>query len=179
MSYDTVQFYNAALAIVAGGGAAVVSFRLMPPLSPAFRTERLLALTLRDLRRLATDTVQLPQDRWEGRIYSHLAALPDEADPRKRAQLVTTLSVGKAISHLRRTVPPLGLGLELERALAALAQGNSAAATTRLTALDHRLASLAETDRRSSVVLRARSRILAICDPLVEYGDYFDTGVSR
>ena len=35
MSYDTMQFYNAALAIVAGTGAAALSFRLMPPLSPA------------------------------------------------------------------------------------------------------------------------------------------------
>src|SRR5271169_4274753 len=47
MTYNTEQFYNAALAIVAGVGAAAVSFRLIPPLSPAFRTQRLLALTLR------------------------------------------------------------------------------------------------------------------------------------
>jgi uncharacterized membrane protein YccC len=52
-SYDTQQFYNAASAIVAGVGAAACSFRLIPPLSPAFRTRRLLALALRDLRRLA------------------------------------------------------------------------------------------------------------------------------
>ena len=46
MSYDTQQFYNAALATVIGLGAAALSFRLLPPLSPAFRTRRLLALTL-------------------------------------------------------------------------------------------------------------------------------------
>ena len=46
MSYDTQQFYNAALAIVAGVGAGALSFRLLPPLSPALRTRRLLALTL-------------------------------------------------------------------------------------------------------------------------------------
>jgi uncharacterized membrane protein YccC len=56
MSYDTVQFYNGALAIFTGSGAAAVSFRLLPPLSPAFRTRRLLELALRDLRRLATGT---------------------------------------------------------------------------------------------------------------------------
>ena len=38
MSYATQQFYNAALATVAGLGAAALSFRLLPPLSPAFRT---------------------------------------------------------------------------------------------------------------------------------------------
>src|SRR5207248_6034437 len=42
MSYNTPQFYNAALGIVAGAGAAAISFRLIPPLSPAFRTRRLL-----------------------------------------------------------------------------------------------------------------------------------------
>src|SRR6267154_6859386 len=47
MSYDTQQFCNAGLAIVAGVGAAALSFRLLPPLSPALRTRRLLALTLR------------------------------------------------------------------------------------------------------------------------------------
>jgi len=37
MSYDTQQFYNATLAIVAGLGAAALSFRLLPPLPPALR----------------------------------------------------------------------------------------------------------------------------------------------
>ena len=43
MSYDTQQFYNAASAAVAGLGAAALSFRLLPLLSPAFRARRLLA----------------------------------------------------------------------------------------------------------------------------------------
>ena len=55
MSYDTLQFYNNALAIVGGSAAGALSFHLLPPLSPEFRTRRLLALTLRDLRRLATE----------------------------------------------------------------------------------------------------------------------------
>ena len=48
MTYDTAAYYNSAMAIVAGVGVAAFSFRLIPPLSPAFRTRRLLALTLRD-----------------------------------------------------------------------------------------------------------------------------------
>ena len=53
MSYNTVQFYNFALAIFSGCVAAALSFALLPPLSPAFRARRLLVLTLRELRRLA------------------------------------------------------------------------------------------------------------------------------
>jgi hypothetical protein len=53
---DTVQFYNTALAIFGGCSAAAVSFRLLPPLSAEFRSRRLLSLTLRDLRGLATQS---------------------------------------------------------------------------------------------------------------------------
>ena len=66
MNYDTVQFYNAALAIVVGCSVAPLAFRLLPPLSPELRARRLLALTLRDLRRLAVAS-QLPRlEDWEG-----------------------------------------------------------------------------------------------------------------
>jgi uncharacterized membrane protein YccC len=40
MSYDTQQFYNAALASLTGLVGAVLSFRLLPPLGPALRTRR-------------------------------------------------------------------------------------------------------------------------------------------
>ena len=53
MTYDTAQFYNSALGIFVGCVAAPLAFRLLPPLTAASRSKRLLALTLRDLRRLA------------------------------------------------------------------------------------------------------------------------------
>src|SRR6202021_3954185 len=81
MSYDTQQFYNGALAIVAGVGVAALAFRLLPPLSPAQRTRRLLALTLRDLRRLTTGPIPPTPKSWESRIYGRLSALPEEAEP--------------------------------------------------------------------------------------------------
>jgi uncharacterized membrane protein YccC len=178
MSYDTVQFYNNALAIVAGCGAAALSFRLLPPLSPALRSQRLLALTLRDLRRLITAAGQRLTDDWEGRIYSRLAALPSQAEPLERAQLVAALSVGTDIIRLRHLAPRLGLVQELEASLSALAQGDSAAATVGLTALDQRLASLGETTAESVVVLRERGLVLAVCDALIRHGTYFDAGAS-
>jgi uncharacterized membrane protein YccC len=177
-SYDTVQFYNAALAIVLGCGAAALSFRLLPPLSPARQSERLLASTLRDLRRLATAAVQRPPDDWENRMYSRLAALPDQAEPLQRAQLLTALSVGIEIIHLRRIAPQLGLVSQLDLALEALAQGNSVAATAGLTALDQRLALLGQGNPQTSFVQRERGRVLAICDALVRHHSYFDAGAS-
>jgi len=175
MTYDTVQFYNAALSIVAGATAGALSFRLLPPLSPAFRTRRLLALTLRALRQLATNPRWLRAD-WEGRMHSRIAALPDAADPLQRAQIVTALSVGSEIINLRRIAAQLGFGPELDAALAALAQGDSAAANARLAALDRRLGSLPDSDPQARLALRARALILGIGDALEQHRAYFDAG---
>jgi uncharacterized membrane protein YccC len=175
-SYDTVQFYNNALAIVTGFGAAALWFRLLPPLSPAFRAQRLLALTLRDLRRVATDPVWRSLVDWEGRMYSRLAALPGEAEPEHRGLLGAALSVGTEIAHLRRTATQLGLGVELNRALEAFAAGDSAIAIARLSGLDCRLASHPDSDPQTPLAVRARGRILAISDALVQHRSYFDAG---
>ena len=176
MTYDTVQFYNSALSIAAGSVAGALSFRLLPPLSPAFRTRRLLALTLRDLRRLATHPAWRAREDWESRMYARIAALPDAAEPLQRSQIMTALSVGSEVINLRRIAPQLGVGAELDAALAALAQGQSAAATARFAELDSRLAALAESGPQAFLALRTRAMVLLVCDALVQHGAYFDAG---
>jgi uncharacterized membrane protein YccC len=174
MSYDTVQFYNAALAIVAGCGAAAVSFRLLPPLSPALRTRRLLALSLRDLKRVTRGPVpQTPED-WEGHMYSRLSVLPDAADPVQRGQLMAALSIGTEIIHLRHLALSFGVVADTDAALEAFAQGNSAMATKRLGQIDRRLALLPDTNPDTHLALRARAAILAISETLDEHHAYFD-----
>jgi uncharacterized membrane protein YccC len=176
MTYDTVQFYNSALAIAAGSAAGALSFRLLPPLSPAFRTRRLLALTLRGLRRLAANPARWAREDWEGRMHSRIAALPDAAEPLQRSQIMTALSVGSEIINLRRIAPQLGLGAELDATLADLAQGHSAAATARFAGLDRRLAALAESGPQAFLALRTRAMVLLVRDALVQHGAYFDAG---
>jgi uncharacterized membrane protein YccC len=171
MSYDTQQFYNTALAIVMGVGAAAFSFRLMPPLSPAFRGRRLLALTLRDLRRLATGPIPRTPADWEGRMYGRLWALPDQAEPLQRSQMLAALSVGTEIIQLRRIADRMDLGSEVDAALAALGRGEIALATTRLARLDETLAA-----RPGIAALRARGSILAMSEALTQHSVYFDAG---
>jgi uncharacterized membrane protein YccC len=171
MSYDTIQFYNSAFGIVAGSGAGALSFRLMPPLSPAFRTRRLLALTLRDLRRLGTSPIPRAPDDWEGRMYGRLSVLPDEAQPLQRSQLLAAMSVGTEIIQLRRIDRRMDLGSELDVALQALAQRDSVIATTRLARLDDALAA-----RPGAAALRARGSILAMSEALTQHSAYFDAG---
>jgi uncharacterized membrane protein YccC len=171
MSYDQQQYYNAALAIIAGAGAGAFSFRLLPPLSPAFRTRRLLALMLRDLRRLATGPLPRTPEDWEGRMYGRFAALPDQAQPLERSQMMAAFSVGSEIIQLRHIASRLELETALESALEALAQGESAIAVERLALVDQVLAS-----RAGAAVLRARGLILAICASLTQHAACFDAG---
>jgi uncharacterized membrane protein YccC len=171
MSYDTEQFYNAALAIVAGVGAAAVSFRLMPPLSPAFRTRRLLELTLRDLHRLATGPIPRTPDDWEGRMYGRFSALPDAAQPLQRSQLLAALSVGTEIIQLRRIARRMDLGSDLDAALDAVTSGDCGIATSCLARLDQVLAA-----RPGVSALRARASILAMSEALTQHAAYFDAG---
>ena len=176
MSYDTVQFYNAALAIVAGSGVAAVSFRLLPPLSPALRTRRLLALTLRDLRRLAAGPIPPAPGDWNDHIYGRLGALLDAAEPSQRSQLIAALSVGDRIIQLQGVVAQLGLSSDLDTALHTFALGKSAIVTAQLARLDDRLASLPDGRPGAPLVFRARASILVISQALVEHASYFDAG---
>jgi len=173
MSYNTIQFYNTALAILAGCAAGALSFRLIPPLSPRLRSQRLLALSLRDLRRLAADSGRR-QRSWEERLYSRIAGLPADAEPRQRAVLVTALTVGTSIVSLRHTAPQLGFAGEFGAALRYFSSGNCPATMMQLEAADHRLAALADDDELA--VMRARGQLLAIHHALSDHRVYFESG---
>jgi uncharacterized membrane protein YccC len=173
MSYDVLQFCNTALAIVGGVGAAALAFRVAPPLSPALRTRRLLALALRDLRRLAAGPVARSPEDWEEHMYRRLAVLPDEAAPVERAQLVAALSVGTETIRLGRIARRLGPA-GLEAAFGAIARGSSAEAIERLAGFERMLAGLPEAAPGARVRLRARTSILALSEALAQHSSYFD-----
>ena len=173
MNYDPAQFYNQALAIVAGGILGAVAFRLLPPLAPAFRTRRLLKLTLRDLRRLAAGH---RHGDWEGGIHARLAVMPEEATPLQRAQLLASLSVGTEITRLRPLAQRLGLSAQLGSALSAVAQCDSASAIARLSSLDEALAVRAIAEPEA---LHGRGGILALTEVLSHHAAFFDAGTAR
>jgi uncharacterized membrane protein YccC len=175
MSYNTIQFYNTALAIVIGCAVGALSFRLIPPLSPQLRAQRLLALSLRDLRRLAADPNRRRRS-WEGRLYCRIAALPGEAEPLQRAVLVSALAVGQNIVWLQRTAPQLGFARELEAALRHFSSGDSTAMVTELEAADRRLAALVD---NGAAVMRARGQILVIRDALSDHRGFLEGGAEE
>ena len=173
MSYDPQSFYNNALAIVLGNGAAAVAFRLMLPPSPALRTRRLLRFTLRELRSLATGPIPPTNDQWEHRINGKIYAMPDAATARDWERLLTALSTGTAMLELRRAARELEIASEVDSAIETFAQGRSALTAARLAQVDERLAARSVDPAPS---LRARASILVIQEALTSQASYFDGG---
>ncbi len=173
MTYDTVQFYNNALAILVGTGTAAFFFRVLPPLSPATRTRRLLTLTLRDLRRLAQIPHAINLEDWDAHLYARLVVMPPSAEPLERAQLLAALSVGEEIIQLRWFAHEFEANEDVDQALEGLLRGDLATTQQQLSALDERLASMPSEGGSDETILRARSNILAISEALTRHASYF------
>jgi uncharacterized membrane protein YccC len=174
MTYDASQFWNSSSAILVGVACGAIAMRILPPLSPAIRTQRLLALTLADLRRLAKRASPGRQDDWESRGVARLLAMPEQAEPAERSQLVAAVAVGKDIVRCRAVAPRFVPGAAVDAALQALAEGRSGEAMERLKDIDRLLAALPRSEAASRIVLRLRASILAISGQLSEYAPYFD-----
>ncbi len=168
-TYDVAAFYNTSLGIVVGSGVGTLAFRLIPPLSPAYRTRRLLGLALGDLRRLVSHRVMPTVEAWDGRGMNRMSVLPDSATPLERARLLALILVGAEIIRLRRGARRFGPGTQLDAVLAHLARGNIAGANAGLAELDRQLAA-----REMSGAVRARARILTISAALAQHADYFE-----
>jgi uncharacterized membrane protein YccC len=181
LSYDPQQFANSVLAVIGGVGAGALALCLVPPLSPEQRTRRLLALTLRDFRHLASPANRWSIEDWEHHVHKRCAALPDAASPRQCAQLAAMLSVGSETIRLRRIVGRFDLGFEanLDLSLGALARGESLIAVKSLSDVDRMLAALPESWSGARARLRARGSILAMSEVLVRYASYFDSRGMR
>jgi uncharacterized membrane protein YccC len=171
-SYNTIQFYNSSLALLVGSTVGALSFRVLPPLSPAYRARRLLTLTLRDLRRLTTEAVSMTRDDWRSHVYGRLEVMPEQAAPLQRAELLAALSVGSAVIQLRRITSRLDLDTTVEGALDAFVRGDTIGATTGLAKADRLLE---ERWGSRPVILRARAIILAISEAVQQHREYFGT----
>ena len=178
-TYDTIAFYNSALALCTGCAIGVLSFQLLAPLSPATRTQRMLRSTLRDLRRMAQRPLpQLPDD-WRGLACARLTDLPDSAEPLQRARIVAALSAGTEMIRLDRLMRRLSLSSSLTPVLAALAQGRSGPASVKLAYLATALSAKACASGLRHLGLHARASALALSEVLTQHSPYFDAGLHE
>jgi len=174
MNYDLQQFRNAALGILAGAGAGAAAFRLIPPLSPTLRARRLLSLMLHDLRSIAADPATLNRQEWASLAYSRLSALPEQAEPRQRGQLLSALAIGCGIDELWRAARRFGLTRELRAGLLSVADGHSMTAVAQLSRFDDSIAAVSDSKPGARVRLRARGQIIAVSEALSRHQAYFD-----
>ena len=126
--YDGDRLLNATLTISVGMITAAIFLRLLPPLPPAERTRRLLALTLRDLRRLIGGGRRLEKGAWISVVSHRLAAMPEQATLEQEAELLACLSVGEASIALLEARPHVSGGDALDHAFTCLARANATAA---------------------------------------------------
>ena len=173
MTYDASGFWNGAIAILAGIAFGVVAMLVIPPLSPAIRTQRLLSLTLSGFPTARETSVARKADRLGEQRRRPLAR--DARQGRgavERAELAAIVAVGKEIVRLRHIAPRFVPSAMVDAALAPLAEGRSGEAIERLDDIDRRVAALPRA--RSRILLSLRSSILVISGQLSEFASCFD-----
>jgi uncharacterized membrane protein YccC len=172
MTYDASGFWNGVIAILAGIAFGVIAMLAIPPLPPAIRAQRLLALMLRDLRRLVRRPSQRKSTDWENMGVARLLAMPDNAEAQDRAELAAIVAVGKEIVRFRQIAPRFVPDAMVYAVLAPLAEGRSGEAIARLDEIDRQVAALPRA--RSRVLLSLRSSIMVISGQLSEFASCFD-----
>ena len=126
ISFNTLSFYNSALGICGGCMAGALALVLIPPVPQPIRADRLVELTLRELRRMADGRASPSPAAWQHRVYARLIALPPGVDPLYGSRLVAALSIGLQVLDLRRLAGEGPDGDRLRGALARLAAGDVA-----------------------------------------------------
>jgi hypothetical protein len=132
-SYEATTVINAAIAVFAGTALAAIAIWLVPPLPAAKRIQRLLALTIRDLRGLLAGRRRFTQAVWVRLVSQRLAIMPMQASLEETAQLLAALSVGEATIALLGARRQVSAGRALDQAFADLAEANIVAAREELT----------------------------------------------
>lgn len=170
ISFDTVAFANSALGIVGGCMAGAIALTVIPPVPMRIRADRLIGLTLRDLRRMAAGRRRLSAEAWENHVYARLIALPEDVDPAYGLRLVAALSVGLQVIRLRDLSDQPGrLGQDIGESLRALAAGDGFAMMAGFDRVD-REAAAAANDR---LTLRIRTAVQVIRDVMPRHGGDF------
>jgi uncharacterized membrane protein YccC len=178
MTFDTVSYLNTALGLLTGCAAGGLALLLIPHLPPRTQSQRLVDLSIRDLRRLAAGRKKWTLHEWQGRIYARIIAMPEAAEPVQRSYLVTTLSVGIQVIRLGRIAAHGPIGVELSQMRESLAAGDIGMLRGALRRLDEDIAAVPDTVPGMRARVRARSALLAIGEAVRSHREYFEGRTS-
>jgi uncharacterized membrane protein YccC len=170
-TYDLSGFLNSAFGIIAGTVAAAVSLRFIPPLSSVQRRQRLLALTLRDLQRLAVRPRWPDKSAWINLASQRLAAMPQQATFDDAARLLAALSIGEAVIYLRDARSGLPGRDALDRSFRRLAVADWGGARREFMQFGASQTEVAASEALAG--MRARAAASAIAEALDRHAQYF------
>jgi uncharacterized membrane protein YccC len=160
-SYEATRVFNTAIAVFAGTALAAIAIRLVPPLPATKRVQRLLALTLRDLRGLLVGRRRFTQAVWVRLVSQRLAVMPLQASLEERAQLLAALSVGEAAISLLGARRQASAGRALDQAFADLGEANIAAAREELTRFSAQQFARAEVESQREMQAAVQATLIA------------------
>jgi uncharacterized membrane protein YccC len=175
MTHDVAAYINTALGLLAGCAAGGLALLLIPHLPLRIRSQRLVDLSIRDLRRLAAGRRNWTLREWQSRIYARMIAMPEGAKPVQRSYLVTTLSVGIQLIRLGHLSRDGRISTRLTEMRESLARGDLIMLRRALDDLGDDLAAVPDTVPSARGRLRARSALLAIEDAVNRHSGYFES----
>ena len=141
---------------------------LIPPVPKLLRADRLVDLSLRDLRRLASGRWCPTAGAWQNRVHARLIAMPEGVDPVYGSRLVATLSTGLQVLRLRGLAGRGAAGDRLRAALECLARGDVDGMLAGLDAVD--------AERAGSPDLRVPTAIQVVRDVVRQHRHEFEEG---
>lgn len=176
--YNSLTFYNSAFGLLTGCAAGGLALVLIPPLPVRLRSQRLVDLSIRDLRRLAAGRHRWTLGQWQNRIYGRLTAMPEEAEPVQRSYLVATLTVGWQLIRLQRLSRHGRIGAEISEVQTSLAAGDLLKLKAALDEVDREIAAIPNTEPGAHGRIRARAALRAIGDAVKRQNEYFESRPS-
>jgi uncharacterized membrane protein YccC len=178
MTFDTLSYVNTALGLLTGCAAGGLALLLIPHLPPGLQSQRLVDLSIRDVRRLAAGRKSWALHEWQGRIFARMIAMPETAEPIQRSYLVTTLTVGIQLIRLGRIAARGPIGADLWKMRESLAAGDIDALRGALRRLDEDMAAVSNSVPGARGRVRARAALLAIGDAARSHREYFEGRLS-
>ncbi len=171
ITFDTLAFYNSALGIVGGCAAGALALVVIPPVPRAVRADRLVELTLRDLRRMAAGRRAPTPAAWQALVHARLVAMPEGVDLVHGSRLVSALSLGLQVLRLRSLLEPGAVGDALTAGLDRLASRDVDGMLRDLDGADAALAAPDEAARPRG--LRIRTAIQLVRDVVRQHRHEF------
>ncbi|MFL6602916.1 MAG: FUSC family protein [Steroidobacteraceae bacterium] len=160
-SYEATSVLNTAIAVCAGTALAAIAIWLVPPLPAAKRIQRLLVLTIRDLRGLLVGRRRFTHTVWARLVSQRLAVMPTQASLEETAQLLAALSVGEAAIALLGARRHVKASYALDQAFAELAAANIIAAREKLTRFSAQQSSHAEIEPQRAMQAAVQATLIA------------------